>query len=322
MSDAKRRTRLLTVHPQHPEPTIIAEAARLIRAGGLVAFPTETVYGLGANALDAQAVRNIFLAKERPANDPLIVHIADFEALPPLVTHLPPQVEELAHAFWPGPLTLILPRSAAIPDEVTAGGPTVAVRLPAHPVARALIRAAACPIAAPSANRFGRLSPTRAEDVLADLNGRIDLILDGGPTHVGVESTVLSLVTPVPTILRPGGVSREALAVILGDVALLHREVEDEEIAPSPGTLSKHYAPRTPLRLLTGADAAILATMRRAALEAASRGKRVGLLVAEEDLPALRNLPAVIEVAGSLRDPRGVARRLFPALRTLDNANI
>ncbi len=322
MSDAERRTRILAVNAEHPEPDRIAEAARLIRAGRLVAFPTETVYGLGANALDAAAVRGIFAAKERPAYDPLIVHLADVEALPPLVAELPPQVERLAEAFWPGPLTLVLPRSAAIPDEVTAGGPTVALRIPAHPVARALIRAAERPIAAPSANRFGRLSPTRAEDVLADLGGRIDLILDGGPTPVGVESTVLSLVTPVPTILRPGGISREALEAVLGAVAVRPQTVEAGEIAASPGTLPQHYAPRTPLRLLLGVDEAVLAAMRRAALEAAARGRRIGLLVAEEDLPSLRNLPAAIEVAGSLRNPRGVARQLYAALRRLDGAGV
>ncbi len=322
MSDAERRTRILAVNAEHPEPDRIAEAARLIRAGQLVAFPTETVYGLGANALDAAAVRGIFAAKERPACDPLIVHLADVEALPPLVAELPPQVERLAEAFWPGPLTLVLPRSAAIPDEVTAGGPTVALRIPAHPVARALIRAAKRPIAAPSANRFGRLSPTRAEDVLADLGGRIDLILDGGLTPVGVESTVLSLVTPVPTILRPGGISREALEAVLGAVAVRSRTVGTGEIAASPGTLPQHYAPRTPLRLLLGGNEAVLAAMRRAALEAAARGRRIGLLVAEEDLPSLRNLPAVIEVAGSLRNPRGVARQLYAALRRLDGAGV
>ncbi len=322
MSDAERRTRILAVNAEHPEPDRIAEAARLIRAGRLVAFPTETVYGLGANALDAEAVRGIFAAKERPAYDPLIVHLADVESLPPLVAELPPQVERLAEAFWPGPLTLVLPRSAAIPDEVTAGGPTVALRIPAHPVARALIRAAKRPIAAPSANRFGRLSPTRAEDVLVDLGGRIDLILDGGPTPVGVESTVLSLVTPVPTILRPGGISREALEAVLGAVAVRPQTVEAGEIAASPGTLPQHYAPRTPLRLLLGVDEALLAAMRRAALEAAARGRRLGLLVAEEDLPSLRDLPAVIEVAGSLRNPRGVARQLYAALRRLDGAGV
>ena len=189
-------TRVLPVDPQQPEPEVIAQAAQLIRAGEVVAFPTETVYGLGADAWRAEAVQRIFAAKERPAYDPLIVHLADATWLPQAVKHAPPVARELAARFWPGPLTLVLPRGERIPDIVTAGGETVAVRVPAHPVALALLHAAEAPIAAPSANRFGHVSPTRAEHVLADLDGRIPLILDGGPTPVGVESTVLSLATP------------------------------------------------------------------------------------------------------------------------------
>ncbi len=311
---------MLPVDPRHPDPEAVAEAARIIRAGGLVAFPTETVYGLGANALDAGAVRRIFVAKARPADDPLIVHIDDVETLARLVAEMPPQAEMLARHFWPGPLTLVVPRAPRVPDEVTAGGPTVAVRMPAHPVALALIRAAASPIAAPSANRFGHISPTRAEDVLSDLAGRIDLILDGGPTPVGVESTVLSLVAPVPTILRPGGVSREALEALLGEVRLAQQAAD--EAALSPGTRPSHYAPRTPMRLYRGSDAAVRAALRQAALEAHRRGEKVALLVAEEDVPALRDLPAVLRAPGSLHDPEGVARRLFATLRALDRAGV
>ncbi len=315
-------TRRLIIDPHHPEKAPIAEAARLIRAGRLVAFPTETVYGLGANALDAEAVRRIFIAKARPATDPLIVHIADLADLDRLITARPPQLETLAAHFWPGPLTLVLPRSPLIPNEVTAGGPTVAIRMPAHPVALALIRAAHTPIAAPSANRFGHISPTRADDVLADLGGQIDLILDGGPTPVGVESTVLSLVDPIPTILRPGGVSREALQALLGKVNILRRTMPSAEAAPSPGTLSQHYAPRTPLRLYLGPDDALRAALRRAVLEAAQRGERIALLVAEEDLPALRDLPALILSAGSRHKPEEVAHHLFATLRALDRPDV
>ena len=215
-----RQTEVLKIDPTCLAEPLIAQAAEVLRAGGLVAFPTETVYGLGANALDADAVKGIFAAQERPAYDPLIVHLAEAAELPQVTVGIPPAAWTLAANFWPGPLTLVLPRRTEVPPEVTAGGGTVAVRVPLHPVAQALIRAAGVPVAAPSANRFGHLSPTCAEDVLADLEGRIDLVLDGGPTSVGVESTVLSLVTSVPTILRPGGVSREALENVLGSVEL------------------------------------------------------------------------------------------------------
>src|SRR5262245_52423466 len=189
---------VLVVSPESPEAQAIARAAVVLRAGGLVAFPTETVYGLGANALDATAVRRIFTAKGRPANNPLIVHVAGAAHVGRVAAAWPALAARLAERFWPGPLTLILPRSAAVPDEVTAGGPTVAVRVPAHPVARALLEAAGVPVAAPSANRSTQLSPTTAAHVLRGLNGRIDLLLDGGPTAGGLESTVLDLTTEPP----------------------------------------------------------------------------------------------------------------------------
>ena len=210
--DDVRVTEVIRVDPASPDEDSIARAAAYIRNGRLVAFPTETVYGLGAHALDRDAVRRIFAAKGRPSTDPLIVHVPSFDALAPLTRNLPPLAAVLARRFWPGPLTMVLPKSALVPDEVTAGLDTVAVRVPAHPVARALILAAGVPVAAPSANLFSRPSPTSAAHVLDNLDGRIDAIIDGGTTTLGVESTVIDLSGPMPTVLRPGAITLAALA--------------------------------------------------------------------------------------------------------------
>ncbi len=245
---------LLTVDARHPDRDTIARAAACLRAGGLVAFPTETVYGLGAHALDAVAVRRIFEAKGRPASDPLIVHVGDVADLAPLVHEVPPIVHALAARFWPGPLTLVLRRAAVVPPEVTAGGETVAVRVPSHPVARALLAAAGVPIAAPSANLFSRPSPTQAAHVAHDLGDRVDLIVDGGSTTIGVESTVLDLTSVPPVVLRPGGVSLEALREVVPDVRVRQVEADEGDTQVSPGLLLRHYSPRTPLTLVDGHD--------------------------------------------------------------------
>jgi L-threonylcarbamoyladenylate synthase len=234
-----------------PEPEIIARAGDILRAGGLVAFPTETVYGLGANALDPMAVARIFAAKGRPANNPIIVHVAETSDARALVAAWPQVAERLSERFWPGPLTLVLPRSLAIPDIVTAGGPTVAVRMPAHPVARALIAAAGVPVAAPSANRSTRLSPTRAEHVIRDLDGRIELVLDGGPTPGGLESTVLDLCASPPRLLRPGLISPGEIAAIIGPIVQpVEQTGVGESPLPAPGMMGRHYAPRATLELV------------------------------------------------------------------------
>jgi len=316
------KTLVLPVDSAAPDPAAIRQAAEVLQHGGLVAFPTETVYGLGANAFDADAVQGIFAAKGRPAYDPLIVHLVKLEALPEVVAEVPLLVETLAAHFWPGPLTLVLPRSPHIPLAVTAGGPTVAVRVPAHPVALALIRAAGFPIAAPSANRFGRLSPTQAAHVLDDLEGRIDLLLDGGPTPVGVESTVLSLVTPVPTILRPGGVSREALVAVLGQVDVAGHVFTAEDSVPSPGTLEQHYAPRARLTLYQGSRRVVLQAMHAAVAQLVAAGQRVGLLLAEGDAAAFADLPVVVQSIETSGGLEGAARQLFTTLRALDRAGV
>jgi L-threonylcarbamoyladenylate synthase len=229
---------------------LLARAGKMIREGGVVAFPTETVYGLGANALDARAVERIFEIKRRPASSPLIVHVDCANMARSLAADWPDAAEQLAIAFWPGPLTLVLPKQPRIPDIVTAGLATVGLRHPNHPVAEALIREAGVPIAAPSANRFTGLSPTTAEHVLKSLGGEVDLILDGGPTHVGIESVVLALASSRPRLLRPGTISRDEIEAIVGEIDVGPIELEGSH--PSPGLHDKHYSPLTPLFLVYG----------------------------------------------------------------------
>jgi L-threonylcarbamoyladenylate synthase len=320
-------TALLAIDPLHPEPAAIARAAAVIRAGGLVAFPTETVYGLGANATDAAAVARIFAAKGRALDDPLIVHI-DNEAVPlaSVVRDVPPLAAHLATHCWPGPLTLVLPRGERIPPIVSAGLPDTAVRVPAHPVARALIAAAGVPIAAPSANRFTRTSATTAAHVLDDLGGRIDLVLDGGPATAGIESTVVAVEGGRARILRPGALTLEALDTLVRDVpgARLDHAATGGAGAASPGLLAKHYAPRTPLVAVFGEGPEALEAFRAILRQEARAGRRVGALLCTEDVALARDAaPALVaEDLGSARQPEAVARRLFAAMRALDAAGV
>ena len=241
--------------PSAPGPDVVARAGQVLAGGGLVVLPTETVYGLGANALDPVAVRAVFSAKGRPATDPLIVHLADPAGVRAVVASWPDAAARLAERFWPGPLTIVVPRAAVVPDEVTAGGATVAVRVPAHPVTRAVITAAGVPVAAPSANRFGRVSPTEAEHVIDELDGGFDLLVDAGACMVGIESTVVDLSGSTPVLLRPGGVDLESLCEVLGEVHHVERRVVGPEVsATSPGQSLAHYAPRTSLVLVDGPD--------------------------------------------------------------------
>lgn len=322
-------TRIVTVNPDNPETGAIDAAAAVLRAGGLVAFPTETVYGLGADATRSEAVAGIFRAKGRPADNPLIVHVADFGGLDPLVSEVPPSAHLLRELFWPGPLTLVLPRSELVPDVVTAGLSTVAVRMPSHPVALALIRRAGVPVAAPSANVSGRPSPTSAAHVIEDLAGRVDLIIDGGDTDVGVESTVLDLTTDPPTLLRPGGVTHEELCQVLGRVAVDPAAlVRQEDAAPrrpriaprSPGMKYTHYAPMAPLVLVEGELGLVMEEILRLMHEYRLEGKRVGVLSTAESRGAY---PAhvVLEV-GSRAEPKAVASSLFSTLRAFDEHDV
>ena len=316
-------TDVLRVDAAHPDDAAMARAAGCLQRGGLVAFPTETVYGLGVHALDGAAVARLFAAKQRPADDPLIVHIRAFADVAPLAVDIPDVAWQLAARFWPGPLTLVLRRSPLVPDAVTAGLDTVALRVPAHPVARALLAAAAVPIAAPSANLFSRPSPTSAEHVLQDLSGRIDLVIDGGPTSVGIESTVLDLSRGRATILRPGAVTASMLRDILA--------VDDDarvavETGPmrSPGLQTKHYSPRAPVTLYEGADERVRTRLMQHAIEELEAGRRVGLLLAIEDQPSVAGAwlrhPARLEVRylGAAGDPSAIAAGLYAALRDLD----
>jgi L-threonylcarbamoyladenylate synthase len=312
-------TDVLRVDPANPDKEMIARAADCLRAGGLVAFPTETVYGLGAHALDRRAIQRLFAAKGRPANDPLIVHIAAVDDMVPLVIDVPSAARELAVRFWPGPLTMVLRRSSRVPDEVTAGLATVAIRVPSHPIARALIEHAGLPVAAPSANLFSRPSPTRASHVLADLNGRIDIILDGGPTDVGLESTVIDLSVNPPTVLRPGAVDIEALRAVVPTVTSRHSASRDTIAMRSPGLLRKHYSPRTPVLLYEGDREVALRSMKQEAQQRVDRGELVAALVFSDDVSELRSLPVRIVDFGSERDPAAVAGRLYAALRECDD---
>jgi L-threonylcarbamoyladenylate synthase len=319
-------TRVLQIDAHHPDMQLIAEAAAVLQRGGLVAFPTETVYGLGANAFDAAAVGRIFQAKQRPATDPLIVHIAHTSELASVAESVPSDAHRLAARFWPGALTLILPKNARVPESVTAGLPNVAVRVPGHKVALALLRAAGVPIAAPSANRFSRPSPTRSEHVLADLDGAIDLVLDGGPTPIGVESTILDLTVTPARVLRPGGVAVESIRHVLPDVVVGASYGTADVPQPAPGQLLKHYAPRAALTLYLGPAEHVIERLAADARSRIAAGQAIGVLALEEDLRALGPRLAAIGSTGravtmrygSRKNRDEAARNLYAALRTLD----
>ena len=290
-------------------------AGRIIRSGGLVAFPTETVYGLGANGLDGEAVRKIFAAKGRPDDNPLILHIAKKSDVKELWTHVPTLARQLMDTFWPGPLTIIFNRSDIVPDEVTAGLNTVAVRMSENKTALALIRSAGVPIAAPSANISGRPSPTTAKHVVDDLGGRIDVILDGGPCKFGIESTVISIVGR-PTILRPGAITREMLETVIGHVELAHSITEplsDDEAAESPGMKHKHYSPNAEVIIARGSKKRMADIIRREYDAYEEEGKRCVIFASEETEVYYRGRR--YDVLGSLNDRASMCAALFSKLR-------
>ena len=307
-------------------------AGEIIRKGGLVAFPTETVYGLGGNGLSAASSAKIYAAKGRPSDNPLILHIADMDELQPLVREIPEAAKRLAAAFWPGPMTLIFRKNAIVPDETTGGLDTVAVRMPSHPAARAFIRAAGVPIAAPSANLSGRPSTTAAEHVREDLDGRIDMILDGGPSDIGLESTIIDLTGDVPVILRPGFIGRERLEKLLGGV-----DIDRAVLAPpapdirpkAPGMKYRHYAPKAEVTIVEGKNAAEM--IEEEAARSAKAGKKTGIICSDETADAYAALAAGLREegfslrvfrAGSRRAPETVAHGLFDTLRRLDTEGI
>lgn len=298
-------------------PETIAEAARIIREGGLVGMPTETVYGLGADALNEEAVLSIFAAKNRPADNPLIVHVSSIEEVAPLVREIPESAQLLMEAFWPGPMTLILPKADCISNAVSAGLDTVGIRMPASEAARALIRAAGRPIAAPSANRSGKPSPTTAQHVLEDMNGRIPMILDGGECEVGVESSVIDVTGKTPIILRPGGITPEMVKNVLGACEVdehVMSPLREGEIVRSPGMKHRHYSPEAKTVIYEGEAAHVIGAVCRHYDEALSQGERPCILGFDEhDFGGRKKISL-----GSEREPREAARRLFAALRELD----
>jgi len=317
-------TLLLKVDSERPEIEKIRVAANVIRKGGIVAFPTETVYGLGADALNPEAVTKVFKAKNRPADDPIIVHIARKEDVYRLARSVPKAAERLMAQFWPGPLTLVLKRSKLVPDITTAGLDTVGIRMPSNKVALTLISESKTPISAPSANLFGKPSPTTAEHVINDLAGRIDIILDAGPTKIGVESTVIDMTASIPQILRPGGTPYEKLSSVLGEVelhpiAIANRKVRVVE-ARSPGMKHRHYAPDAEMVVVEGEFDKVIRKIQELASLYMAEGKRVGILATDESL--VKYSADVVKSLGSREDLATIAKNLFRLLREFDKEKV
>ena len=312
-------TRILKAEGGHLTPEQAEEAAAVLRCGGLAAFPTETVYGLGGNALDPQAARRIYAAKGRPSDNPLIVHIADAEAVYEVARDVPETAKRLMAAFWPGPMTLVFPKKEIVPPETTGGLATVAVRLPAHEAARELIRACGFPVAAPSANLSGRPSPTSAARVWEDLAGKIELILDGGPAEIGIESTIIDVTGETPVILRPGFVTAEDVAGVAGNCELDPAVTEEhaQEARPkAPGMKYRHYAPKAEMLLVEGGRDAVQKEIRRLLSEAAAAGRKTGVLCTAESRDGYA--ADTVETLGSLSAPQELSHNLYECLRRFD----
>ena len=315
-----KKTLVLKVDSQKPKMGTIRIAADFIKKGGLVAFPTETVYGLGADALNSKAVLAVFEAKKRPLDNPPIVHVGNPKDVYNLVKEVPPKAEKLMKNFWPGPLTLIFKRSNIVPDVTVAGLDTIAIRMPRHNVALALLRGSGCPIAAPSANLAGKPSPTTAKHVWDDLNGRIDAILDAGPTNIGVESTVLDLTVDPPQILRPGGTVYEVLRKFLGKVelhpvAVAEKELQIEKVR-SPGMKHKHYAPNADVIVVEGEVSAVMEKVKELAKFYKQKGIKVGVLATDETVGYYE--ADIVKSLGSRNDLAVIAKNLFRLLREFD----
>lgn len=320
----EKATELLVVNPDKPDTAAIRYAADVLRRGGLVAFPTETVYGLGGDATDPGAASAIFAAKGRPQDNPLIVHIAKREDLWLVARDVPEAALRLIEHFWPGPLTLVLPRTHLIPDETTGGLDTVAIRMPDHGIALALIAEAGVPVAAPSANTSGKPSPTTADHVMEDLAGKIDLVIDGGPTSIGVESTVVDMTVSPPMVLRPGGTTLEDLRKILANIevspSIIHPGRMPINGAPrSPGMKYTHYSPEAEVMLFEGDPQDIVSRIRRSAIDLIAQGKRVGILATHETHDLYKDLGVLLKVSGSREDLSRIASHIFALLREFDH---
>ena len=315
-------TRILKID-KYNENEVIEEAGKILKNGGLVAFPTETVYGLGGDALKEDAARKIYSAKGRPSDNPLIVHIADIGALDELACDIPDSAYKLADAFWPGPLTMIFKKKDIVPYGTTGGLDTVAVRMPSHPVAAKLIRDSGVYIAAPSANLSGRPSPTRAEHVIEDMDGRIDMIIDGGAIEIGIESTIVDMTSEVPMILRPGYVTADMIKGALGDVCfdptvLAHSTVQGRPKAP--GMKYRHYAPKANLTIVSGEADAVVQRINELTREHHQKGEKVGIICTDET--RARYFGDVIESTGSRQNEDSIAQHLYAILRDFDERDV
>lgn len=303
----------------------LAEAAAVLKSGGLVAFPTETVYGLGGNALDEDAARKIYAAKGRPSDNPLIAHISCAAELAPLVREIPEAGRKLMEAFWPGPLTMIFPKSSKVPYGTTGGLDTVAVRMPDDPVASRLIALAGVPVAAPSANTSGRPSPTTADHVWQDMNGRIDMIIDGGPVGIGVESTIVDVSSPVPSVLRPGAITMEMLREVLGEVAVdpaILGPVKEDVKPKAPGMKYRHYAPKAELTLVetTGPVESMVEKVKELAQEKLVQGCQVGIICTDESRSCYAE--GTVRSIGARESQESVAHNLYAVLREFDDLKV
>ena len=301
---------------------LLRQAGEILKNGGLVAFPTETVYGLGGDGLNRESSKKIYAAKGRPSDNPLIIHIVDMDALPYIVSEVSPEVEKVAEAFWPGPLTMILPKSDTVPDETTGGLKTVAVRMPSHKVARKLIEYAGGYVAAPSANASGKPSPTVAKYVIEDMDGRIDMIIDGGEVGIGLESTIIDMTVNPPQILRPGFITEAMLAEVLGDVDVDKTIFSnDSKLAPkAPGMKYRHYAPKGQLTIVTGESKKVVRNINELSREAGKEGKKVGIIGSEEFLAQYQ--ADSVKSAGSRDDEQAIAHNLYRILREFDDENM
>ena len=319
-------TRIMDVSTEPMNMDYIKEASEILRNGGLVAFPTETVYGLGGDATDKEASKKIYAAKGRPSDNPLIVHIAKFSQLEDISKDLPDNAKKLADAFWPGPLTMVVNKNEVIPYETTGGLDTVAVRMPNNPVALALIEESGCMIAAPSANTSGRPSPTKASHVYEDLSGKIEAILDGGSVDIGLESTIVDLTEDVVTILRPGYINMDMLREVVGEVRMDPGIVYNDKGTTSgarpkaPGMRYKHYAPKGDLTIISGEEDIVVATINQMTKEALDKGQRVGIIATSES--ADRYKDGQVLVIGDRADEGSIAHNLYDILRQFDEIGV
>lgn len=314
------QTRIRKVDENCIDPKIMEEAGKLLKSGELVAFPTETVYGLGANALDTQAAAKIYSAKGRPSDNPLIVHIAEMESLALITKEIPKAAVKLAEKFWPGPLTMVLKKSDAVPYGTTGGLDTVAVRMPSHPIALEMIRQGGGYVAAPSANTSGRPSPTLASHVADDMNGIIPLILDGGPVGIGIESTIVDLTEEIPTILRPGFITKEMLEEVVGTVQMDQGLAENSKTPPkAPGMKYRHYAPRAELIIVEGNSDAVIAKINALAEENRKQGIITGIIGTEETVSNYRT--GIVKSIGTRSDELTISSHLYRILREFDESD-